>query len=113
MKNVFNKITRVATSSPNLNLNDLLDVNTNTATNNQVLRYAGGTWVNSNDNGITSINLVMPNNTFDVIGSPLTSNGEIVVNYAVQAQNQFLATPISSSGQPSFRGIQFFYRVGG
>ena len=48
MKNVNNKITRVATSTPNLNLGNLLDVNTASATNGQGLVRVGATWTGQN-----------------------------------------------------------------
>ena len=48
MKNISNRITRVATSTPNLNLDNLLDVDATSAVNGQVLKYNSGSgkWVN-------------------------------------------------------------------
>ena len=57
-KSVYNKIVRVQTGNPLLNLNDLNDVNTSTAANGQILKYNGSAWVNSAESaaGVTSFN---------------------------------------------------------
>lgn len=51
---------------------------------------------------VVSAGLVMPN-YFAVAGSPITTSGNFVVTVSAQAQQQFLASPVSATGTPTFR----------
>jgi hypothetical protein len=95
----------------NVRLARLEDTTITSPSNNQILTYNSGTskWVNTTPSfgsgTVTSVNLSLPNNTFSITGSPITSSGTITGSYLVQAGNQVLASPNGSSGQPSFRGL--------
>lgn len=75
---------------PLLNLNDLGDVNTNTATNGQVLTFQNNQWVPTTNGAgtVTSVGLTMPN-AFSVSGSPVTSAGTLAVT-AVGTNSQYI-----------------------
>lgn len=62
-------------------------------------KYAGGT--------VTSVNLTAPASEFDVSGVPITTAGTIALTWDNQLKNLFLASPVSATGQPSFRVLNY------
>jgi hypothetical protein len=82
VQSVFGRTGDVVAAEGDYNLNQLGDVTITTATNGQVLKYNGTTWVNAADaSGLTSVGVSMPS-AFNVSGSPLTSNGTIAITGA-------------------------------
>ena len=83
-------------------------------TDGQVLRSVAGSpnqleWVDfaSNPTGggtVTSVGLSLPSE-FDISNSPVTVSGNLTANWTPQLQNKVLASPISSSGLPTFRAL--------
>lgn len=61
--------------------------------------------LNSAGGGLTSIGLNMPTSMFNVVGSPLLSNGNIGVELRVQPNSTVLIAPIGASGVPTFRRL--------
>lgn len=54
---------------------------------------------------VSSVGVVMPVSDFVVSNTPITSSGNISVAWRSQNANLFLASPVGSSGDPSFRAI--------
>jgi len=69
-------------------------------TNNSNVRIAIGTGFGS----VTSVGLAMPS-IFTVSNSPVTSSGTLTASLNNQSANLVFASPNSSSGTPSFRGL--------
>lgn len=64
----------------------------------------GNLEVTGGGGGLTSVGLSMPN-VFSVANSPLTANGTLAVTFADQTKNKVLASPIASTGAPTFRAL--------
>ena len=78
---VFGRYGAIVASEGDYSLTQLSDVTLTTPSTNQVLKYNGTGWINSSDNGLTSVGVSMPS-AFTVTGSPLTSNGTISITGA-------------------------------
>ncbi len=100
---------------PNLSgLNGSLSLNqlsTNGAVSNDVVIFNGTIWTNGTTSGsgtVTSVALTPPGDVFDVVGSPVTTSGNLQFNFINQVTNTFLAGPTNSSDLtqiPRFRSI--------
>ena len=63
-----------------------------------------GDWGSSGSSGISEISLYMPS-IFNVSGSPMTSDGSFTVTLNNQLGNLVFASPVGSSGTPTFRSL--------
>lgn len=57
----------------------------------------------TNTGTVTSVGISAPTNEFNVGGSPVTGSGTLALTWDNQTAGKVLASPKSSSGQPSFR----------
>lgn len=64
----------------------------------------------SGTGSVTSVGLTMPKEfVFPVAGSPVTTSGTLVVAWAPESINSFLAGPVSGSpGVPGFRSMSYY-----
>ncbi|MFN4254534.1 MAG: beta strand repeat-containing protein [Saprospiraceae bacterium] len=54
---------------------------------------------------VTSVDLSLPTDVFDVGGNPITTNGTFSVTFDAQTAKKFLASPTSATGTPTMRVI--------
>lgn len=56
---------------------------------------------------VTSVNLTAPTAELDVSGVPITGSGTIALSWDNQLRNLIFASPTASTGQPSFRALNY------
>ena len=82
VSSVFGRTGIVTAQEGDYSLTQLSDVTITTPSNGQVLKYNGAEWVNSSDSGLTSIGITTSAAALSITNTPLTSNGNIGVNFA-------------------------------
>jgi hypothetical protein len=82
VSSVFGRTGIVTAQEGDYSLTQLSDVTITTPSNGQVLKYNGTEWVNSSDSGLTSVGITTSAAALSITNTPLTSNGNIGVNFA-------------------------------
>jgi hypothetical protein len=78
-----------------------------TITVDQYGRVLNATSNTDNPGTVTSVALSLPGSVFNVTGSPITSTGTLSGSFLAQSSNLIFASPVNSTGVPSFRSFSY------